>query len=277
MYTKNDEWFQKITSSLHAKVLHEGVLLPFFPPDQTQVNTTGQSGANTLWEAYIFYRDCSDVFFQHSPLFQQVDKKLIDFGAGWGRILRFFLKDFRPDNLIGVDIDDKLLDICRETFSWGTFLKSEAFPPLNIPDNSVDFLVGYSVFSHLSEEACLAWVKEFARVLKPGGMVGVTTRGIWFLDYCKSLQSQNPQGYAKALSTLFPDFDLAKQKYDQGLFVHANQSGVTGGGVLDGTFYGESFIPESYAKKAFAEYFEVLDFHFIPGQSSHPIIFMKKR
>ena len=94
-------------------------------------------------EAFGFYEYCKKVF-KKTKLFKKDEKKLLDFGVGWGRILRFFMKDFFPENLYGVDINEDLLSICRKTFKWGTFLKSNAFPPINMPDCSFDFIVGYS-------------------------------------------------------------------------------------------------------------------------------------
>ncbi len=270
------EWFEMVCNSIKDENLAlSGVPLPGFPEREIQINTTGQSGRETLCEAFIFYDDCLKVF-RNSAAFKRDDKKLLDFGVGWGRILRFFMKDFLPVNLYGVDINEELLSLCKKTFKWGTFIKSRAFPPLDLPDKSVDFIVGYSVFSHLSEEACLNWVKEFSRILRPGGTVGLTTRGRWFLDYCKSLKNKEVDGYAKSLSNMFDDFDQAKQKYDNGEFLHSNSEGVSGGGPLNSSFYGETFIPEKYAKMTYSDYFTVLDFVFKHGRSTHPIMFLQK-
>lgn len=270
----NGVWFDLVCESYSKDgCSYKGHTLPAFPDDQTQINTTGQAGCNTLCEAFIFYEDCINRF-KLSQKFNSEGKVIMDFGVGWGRILRFFIQDFKPGNLIGVDINNDLLDICRSTFDYGEFIKSNAMPPLEVEDSSVDFIVGYSVFSHLSEDACLAWVEEFNRILKPGGMVALTTRGKWFLDYCKGLR--NDSGYLGALGDMFKDFDDAGLRYDRGEFVHSNANGVTGGGPLDGSFYGESFIPEAYAKKVYSKYFEVQDYEYSSGRSTHPIMFFKK-
>ena len=228
------QWFELMCESLEGKdVEFAGVQLPGYPDDQIQINTTGLAGMDTLCEAYIFYDDCIKLF-GYTPNFGFGDKKLLDFGVGWGRVLRFFIKYFLPENLYGVDINQHLLDICNRTFKWGTFIKSDAFPPIEISDGTIDFITGYSVFSHLSEEACLKWVKEFSRILRPGGMVALTTRGRWFLDHCEALKTKNAEGYTKHLSLLFDDFDKAIEKYDKGEFLHSNIEGVAGGGRDEG-------------------------------------------
>jgi hypothetical protein len=58
-----DRWFAAVVNSyLNAPVIVDGKELPAFPSDEIQVDTTGQSGVDTLYEAFIFYQDCIEVF-----------------------------------------------------------------------------------------------------------------------------------------------------------------------------------------------------------------------
>jgi SAM-dependent methyltransferase len=221
-------------------------------------------------QAWDFAVQCRQRFCA-SPRFAWNGKILLDFGTGWARIARCFLRDFDAENIIGVDVDSDLIEVSRRTFPEARFLCCRRLPPLILRDCSVDFIVGFSVFSHLSETACRAWITEFARVLQPGGMAALTTRGRWFFDYARSLQPTDP--YSEALAHLFPDFAEAKARYDRGEFVHSNVAGVTGGGALDGTFYGETFIPERYARETYAADLELVEFH---DASDQPILFFRK-
>ena len=273
MHCKGD-WFELVCDSLEQDDLKiNGLLLPGFPDDSVQISTTGQAGRDTLCEAFIFYEDCIKTF-SNSDNFVNNDRTLLDFGTGWGRILRFFIKDFPPKQIYGVDINAELLEGCKSTFNYGNFIKSEAFPPLEINDKSIDFIVGYSVFSHLSEESCLSWIREFSRILRPGGMIGLTTRGRWFFDYCESLKSNH--GYSGALGDMFDDFNEARGRYDKGELVHTSGHGISGNGPLNEEFYGETFIPETYARTKYAPYLNFVDFKFTPGRQTHPIMFFKK-
>jgi SAM-dependent methyltransferase len=249
----------------------EGRLLPPPPDAQLQINTVGQAGRGAIDEAWAFAAGCL-ARFRASALFKDDDKTLLDFGTGWARIARCFLRDVRAENIIGVDVNPELVAVCQATFHGPRFQSCDPMPPLALPDASVDFVVGYSVFSHLSEAACRAWIAEFARVLKPGGMAALTTRGRWFFDYAASLTDASP--YSHALSHLFPDFSEAKARYDRGEFVHSNIAGVTGGGVLDESFYGETFIPERFARKTLGNILHLREFH---AGSGHPIMFFEKR
>ncbi|MBB4172089.1 class I SAM-dependent methyltransferase [Rhizobium sp. BK538] len=198
---------------------------------------------------------------------------MLDFGVGWGRISRFFLREVPKENIHGIDVTEEFVDICRETFGSGNFHVTTPFPPTDIPSASITHVVGYSVFSHLSEEACAAWMKD--RILAPGGVVALTTRGRTFFDFCESLGGKREEGYLGALATSFDDFADARRRYDQGEFVHSNAEGVAGGGAMSSEFYGETFIPQAYAVKAYAPGFELINFQ--PEETRRPNRFWKRQ
>ena len=272
-----DSWFEAICESYeHPPVFFAGRRLPGFPPEDLQIRTTGQAGRATLREASVFHEDCVSAFTQHGhPLGSA--SRLLDFGAGWGRIARFFLRELPIERIHGIDVQPDLIAICRETFASRNFTTVDPLPPTSLPDGAFSHVVGYSVFSHLSEAACIGWMEEFSRLVRPGGMVALTTRGRPFFDYCQSLQGKGHEGYLGALGALFKDFDVARALYDSGRFVHSNRPEVTGGGILTGAFYGESFIPKSYAQSAYDRWFELLEFRFDPLRHSHPIMFFIRR
>jgi SAM-dependent methyltransferase len=273
-----DEWFQKICDSYSRPPVYvEGVgELPGFPPDAMQITTTGQAGIDTLKDAFVFYQDCTKLFRQLGrPMESQ--HSLLDFGAGWGRITRFFLRDLPLGNIFGIDVTEESVEICKKTFRSDQFYVCNPFPPASFPDGKISYVVGYSVFSHLSEQACASWMREFHRILAPDGFIALTTRGRPFLDYCESLQAQKHSGYLGALSSMFDDFSLARARYDGGEFVHSNSVGVTGGGAMTGEFYGESFIPESYARTAYAELFTLEKFLVGHLPQTPPTMFFRKK
>ena len=253
----------------------EGLLLPGFPAEERQLNTVGATGKDTLIEVLAFYENCI-TRFSKSPRWIQETKQLLDFGCAWSRVLRCFLFDFKPNHLYGIDVDSDLIEISKRIFPGPTFVTCDAFPPTALDDESCDFIVGYSVFSHLSEQACLAWMREFERLLSPGGMLALTTRGRWFFDYCAGLSKEKTSGYSAALANLFEDFAVTRHRYDAGEIVHVNKEGVAGGGVLDSSFYGETFIPLPYARHKLAGNLKLIEYTSPNEVGKHPIMFFQK-
>lgn len=271
-----DEMFNAVCNSYdNPPVLVDGKELPGFPSDDLQVNTTGNAGVATLKEAFVFYQDCVETFENlGSPI--NHEHSLLDFGVGWGRIARFFLRDLPLENIYGLDVVNEFASLCCTLFKSNNFCVTTPFPPTTIADEKFNYIVGFSVFSHLSESACLSWMKEFHRLLTPGGVIALTTRGRPFFDLCESLKGKGHTGYTEALSVMFDDFAAERDRYDKGEFIHSNREGLNGG-PMTSDFYGETLIPFAYAKQAYSEWFSLEKFLFDPSRHTHPIMFFSKK
>ena len=98
----------------------------------------------------------------------------LDFGCATGRVVRHFAcqSDFRLS--MGCDIN-------RQHVDWVmSFLDPEivafqnhSLPHIPLPDNSVDLVTAFSVFTHI-ETWDIAWLLELKRILVPGGMAWIT-------------------------------------------------------------------------------------------------------
>lgn len=260
MHSMND-WLQNLVASLETDVYSpSGDKLPSFPSRELQVNTTGLSAEAALQQAYAFYQDVLEGA-QEAGLSLDESTVALDFGFGWGRISRVFMERLRVANIHGVDVDPAFAELTRALFQSDQFTVCDPFPPVRLPTAGFDLVYSYSVFSHLSEVACQSWMREFSRLLKPGGIVALTTRHESFFDYCQWAASQPDDGsYTAALGRLFPSLDDARAGYARGEFVHASSAGVDGGGPRNASFYGETWIPEAYARARFEP-----DFRFVRG------------
>jgi len=235
MKLTNDEWAEHLRRSVTSHVMFNGVRLPDFPAEALQISTVAGSGTETIRQAWEFASGVLERF-ETSPLFVNPDKTLLDFGTGWGRISRCFLRDFKRDRIIGIDVNPELIELCQTIFPGPRFIQCNSLPPAKLADESVDFIVGFSVFSHLSEIACRAWAIEFAHLLKGGGMVALTTRSRSFFDWHKKNVVDRSAGIP-----IFADYESAKAQYDAGLLVHSDRN------LNPRNHYGETFIPEEYA------------------------------
>jgi len=104
---------------------------------------------------------------------------ILDFGCGCGRVARH-LQDF-PGQLFGSDIDRHAVDWCREHLPFGGFSHNELEPPLALASESIDVAFAYSVLTHLPVALQQAWVAELTRIVRPGGLLLITTHGERYL------------------------------------------------------------------------------------------------
>jgi SAM-dependent methyltransferase len=233
-------------------------LLPGVPSEEVQLHFTGSSGDITFREAWNVYRLVRDTYNRHStrgPLSRSTPT--LDYGCGWGRITRFFLKDVGPGSLTGIDINDDVLEICRQTNRWASFQHVDVLPPTTLPDAGFDLIYAYSVFSHLSEEAHDRWLDEFHRLLKPGGILIVTTRQREFIEKCAWLRTPEAVGAPSShlvSAGAFLDGEEALQRYDAGEYCFSHR------GEDDPPHFGETCIPRAYVARHWADRFTVRDY-----------------
>lgn len=96
-------------------------------------------------------------------------KKTLDVGCGEGEFLK---KD--PVNRVGVDID---ADLVRECEGKGLVAHCMSATELTFPDQTFDAVHGAELIEHLDPQNAVRFLAESARVLKPGGIVYLTTPG----------------------------------------------------------------------------------------------------
>jgi SAM-dependent methyltransferase len=104
---------------------------------------------------------------------------VLDFGCGCGRVIRW-LKDV-PGSLRGSDFDGRAVAWCRENLRFAEFGTNGLEPPLGLDDESLDFVYAFSVLTHLSVSVQHAWMDEFRRMLRPGGILVLSTHGDAYL------------------------------------------------------------------------------------------------
>jgi SAM-dependent methyltransferase len=105
------------------------------------------------------------------------DCRVLDFGCGCGRTIRWFLRDGGNAEFHGVDVDAEAVAWCRQHLQQGHFLATGPEPPLPYPADHFDIVYCLSVFTHLNESMQDAWLAELARIMKPGGVLILTVYG----------------------------------------------------------------------------------------------------
>lgn len=150
-------------------------------------------------------------------------------------------------------------------------------PAILFQDGVFDLVMGYSVFSHLSEDVAQAWIDEFARTVAPGGLVCITTRGRVHLINSKG-QAKNAASLGRHLkqhATMLDDFDAAIARYDAGEFVYVPTGG---GGMLTADVFGEAIVPQSDVERYWQYHFDLVDWvEKFSDVGTQPIVVLKRK
>lgn len=235
------------------------ISLPTLPDAETQIMFTGRAGRPNLQQAFEFYKFVS----QHMPPDIGAPYRVVDFGGGWGRILRFFLRETAPDRLALADCLGSAIDCAKSLKPSYKIIKNEVAPPLPLDKASVDAFYAFSVFSHLSEKATLSWLAHFAELLTDGGKVFITTRGARHIEVVRKIQDGptlvdhlknlaktllgriTEAGHISRLREELPPAGTIASRLERGEFQFYPMGGTD---ELSDNFYGETWIPEKWIR-----------------------------
>jgi len=98
--------------------------------------------------------------------------KALDFGCGVGRLSVALSEHF--NEVVGVDISPSMVRLAREINldnNRCTFINNSVTTLPQIDDNSVDLVYSNITLQHIPPEATISYLKEFLRIVRPGGLV----------------------------------------------------------------------------------------------------------
>ena len=120
---------------------------------------------------------------------------VLDFGCGEGRLIQNVINLIPEGDIYGCDVIQELIDQCKRKFPRGHFIHNDVKPPIDFNDNQFDLIYTYSVFTHLTEENHLAWLQEFSRILKPGGVMIHSVKSYKFIRRAQLFSPENLPPY----------------------------------------------------------------------------------
>lgn len=246
--------------------------VPGGPPPHIQAQFVGRSGGAAMRECFPFYQLTKRLYGGDLS-----KERVLDFGVGWGRLIRLFAHDLPTDRLYGVDVDASILEVCATTGVPGDLTWIEPGGRLPYEDGWFGLAYAYSVFSHLSEAAAIDAYGELARVLRPGGQLTFTTQGRRFLELCCGIRKKSKREVltdAEAMiDGFFADPFSARAGFLEGHHVY---SAVGGGGVLTADFYGWAAIPDRWLR-ANLPAFVIVDIIDDPLINEQVVVTMRRR
>jgi len=158
-------------------------------------------------------------------------KSVLDFGCGCGRVLRYWF-NYQNHELYGCDYNPQLVQWCQQNLPNISTQSNPITPPLEYPNSKFDFIYALSVFTHLTEAEQFIWRDEMLRILKPGGYLMISTRGV----------------------SHYSDLTIIdREQFDIGQLVVRNPE-------LSGTNLCSAYHPQEFLWGQFAEGFELLEY-----------------
>lgn len=133
--------------------------------------------ADGSWDHEAFFRNGEhsvamvEAHLQHTGCLPAQNLRALDFGCGYGRLTQALARRF--EGVVGVDIAASMIEGARALNAHGERVEyvHNTEPHLRrFADASFDFVITVLVLQHMRPEYALGYVREFLRVLRPGGV-----------------------------------------------------------------------------------------------------------
>ena len=93
--------------------------------------------------------------------------RILDFGAGYGRLTRFLPSCFPSHKIIASEVKPHAVAFLENELGIDAFIHKT--DPQSFPDTRFDGILALSVFTHLPQPLFEAWFKKLAEQLSPNG------------------------------------------------------------------------------------------------------------
>lgn len=150
--------------------------LPSMAPAQVQRDWTGADGQPLMSQSCAFLN--SVVRAVHEQLPRPLNgATVLDYGCGWGRLLRLMLRYTAAERIWGLDPWDRSIELCREHRIPVNLAVCDYVPKtLPVGDTRFDLIFAFSVFTHLSPRCALQVMRTLRTYVKDDGMLAITVR-----------------------------------------------------------------------------------------------------
>lgn len=181
-------------------------LLPRMADEKVQNDWTGGSGEVLLRQTTAFVRALTSAYGKYGGK-DLGSSNVLDFGCGWGRMLRLMLKYCDPSHLYGVDAWTESVDLCRND-AVPSHLALIDYLPDQLPFKGTDFdlVYAFSVFTHLSERTALRCLAALRPRMTSQSLLAISIRPVeywafhsfWDRGYTAEqlVESHRRSGYA---------------------------------------------------------------------------------
>ncbi len=242
------EWLEFNRTGAFESAENLALVSPFPPPDRMMITTGLTEPKDFASHGYDILKALSDASPHPLSSFSDV----LDFGVGAGRLARMF-KGFQG-RYTGIDVDGKNIAWVGSALNHVTAIQTKPKRKLPFADKSFDLIISVSVFSHMNERDQFFYLKQIARIAKPGAIIMLTIHGERALQ-----RAETEENIFKMLAVSQKAFLRESRALKTKGFGFIRQWG----GHLNSLLYpyGITFISDSYVKAEWTKYFELKSVH----------------
>lgn len=238
-----EDWLELNRSCTSQNDVLEGKIAPF-PPSELMRNVSGLTKPADFASHGV---DILRALTQASPTLFTEYKDILDFGCGCGRLARMF-KGFRH-RYVGCDVDRRHVEWTNQNLDFVTAVHTQPRAALPFQAGEFDCVISVSVFSHITEEDHLTYLRELHRVTMPGARLFITVHGQRAV-----YRAQNEQMIFDMLCVPSGGVERAVIELSAGGYYFIEQNGHL---TSEQYRYGITFISDTYIRKNWSTLFSV--------------------
>ncbi len=148
---------------------------PSMPSKELQNLWTGSHGEILLTQSLAAVRSITSGY---SALTGRniYDATVLDYGCGWGRLIRLLYKYLPSENIYAVDPWDESIKHCREHRVRANLAISDWIPRTLPFEHRFDLIFAFSVFTHLSKKTAHIVLDTLRKHVSHSGLLVITIR-----------------------------------------------------------------------------------------------------
>ncbi|MBZ0290954.1 MAG: class I SAM-dependent methyltransferase, partial [Anaerolineae bacterium] len=230
--------------------------LPQMASDEDQRQWTGGSGTGLLQQTVDFVKSVHLTMYETGLNHDIEKRKILDFGMGWGRIIRLMYWLFEPSNIFAVDPMQSSIDVCRENNVTAHIEKVNNIVTELPFEDKFDLIYAFSVFTHIAEASSQAAQQTLRRHITDDGLFVITVRPV---EYWQFVGSQG-QLTSEEVEELVQSHNTTGYSFKP----HNNRPDELGGGLYGDCTYSLEYIEEHWPEwkivkvdRNFSDYLQV--------------------